>query len=240
MVASIVFLTPTAAIVALAVILPLGAFVLGERRVATVREILRLPAPRGGADLAILAAMSGTVLLLALAAAQPALSSTSDQRVRTDAQALFVLDVSRSMAASPGRTARTRLDRAVTEAMRLRAAIPEVPSGVATLTDRILPNLLPVASSAAFDATLDEAVGIERPPPRELSPRATNFAALASVPKAGYFEAAAKRRVIVLLTDGESTFFDPRTIGRERRDVDRHTALAGRAHERRIRGSSQA
>ena len=50
MLAALVFLTPTAALVALAVLLPLAAFVVAERRVAAVRRVLRLRPPRGGVD----------------------------------------------------------------------------------------------------------------------------------------------------------------------------------------------
>jgi hypothetical protein len=132
--ASIVLLTPLAALVALAMLLPLAAFVIAERRVATVRELLTLPAPRTGVDVAALAALVAVVALLALAAAQPALSNTHSQRVRTDAEALFVLDTSQSMAASAGPKGKTRLERATAAAARLRAAVPSVPSGVATLT----------------------------------------------------------------------------------------------------------
>ena len=152
--------------------------------------------------------------MLALAAAQPALSRTSKQRIRTDAAALFVIDTSQSMAAAPGPRRSTRLDRAALLAERLRAAIPDVPAGVATLTDRVLPDLLPVADAAAFDTTLQRAVGIERPPPRAVSVRATSFAALGAVPHGGYFDPSAHRRIVVLLTDGETSIFDAAPVGR--------------------------
>jgi Ca-activated chloride channel homolog len=210
--ASIVFLTPLAALVALAMLLPIAAFVVAERRVATVRRLLALRPPRTGVDVAALAALAAVVALLALAAAQPALSNTRTQLVRTDAEALFVVDTSQSMAASSGRSGATRLERAVVAASRLRAAIPSVPSGVATLTDRVLPNLLPVADSAAFDTTLRNAVAINQPPPREQNVRATSFGALGSIPSAGFFQRSAKRRAIVLLTDGETAPYDASTV----------------------------
>jgi hypothetical protein len=214
MLAGLVFLTPAAALVAAAVLLPLAAFVLAERRVATVRRLLELQPPRTGVDVALLASLTAVVLVLALAAAQPALSRTQKQRVRTDAQVLFVLDVSQSMAASSGPRGSTRLERATAEAIRLRSSIPEVPSGVATLTDRVLPNLLPVPDGAAFDATLEQTVAVNEPPPRELNVRATNFEALSAVPRSGYFEPSATHRAVVLLTDGESSFFDAARVGR--------------------------
>ena len=64
-----------------------------------------------------------------------------------------------------GAKAPTRLDRAKREAESLRAELRDIPAGAATLTDRVLPNLLPVPDRAAFDATLQDAVAIEEPPP---------------------------------------------------------------------------
>ena len=214
MLAALVFLTPAAALVGVAVLIPLAAFVLAERRVAVVRRVLTLQPPRGGVDVIALASLSAVVALLALAATQPALSNTETQRVRTDAEALFVLDITQSMAASARRGGSTRLDRARSAAMRLRASLPSVPSGVATLTDRVLPNLLPVQDAPAFDATVRQTIAINQPPPRELNVRATNFVALSSIPKSGYFQSSATHRAIVLLTDGESDFYEPASVGR--------------------------
>jgi hypothetical protein len=242
MLAALVFLTPTAALVAAAVLLPLAAFVLGERRVASVRRLLELRPPRGGVDVGLLVSLAAVVLVLALVAAQPALSHTQRQRVRTDAQVLFVLDVSQSMAASSGPRGSTRLERATSAAMRLRSSIPEVPSGVATLTDRVLPNLLPVPDAAAFDATLAQTVAINEPPPRELNVRATNFEALAAVPTSGYFDPSATHRAVVLLTDGESSFFDTAAVGRALAAAPRTDFLAvqfWRGNEAIYRASGQ-
>ena len=213
-VAGLVFLTPSAAVVAVAVLIPVAAFVLAERRVAVVRRTLMLLPPRGGADVAALASLVAVVLLLALAAAQPALSNTTTQRVRTDAQVLFVVDVSQSMAAAGRRGGATRLDRARAAAIRLRSLVPGVSSGVATLTDRVLPNLLPVPDGAAFDATVNQTLAINQPPPREVNVRATNFGALSSIPGSGYFDESATHRAVVVLTDGESASFEPSAVAR--------------------------
>jgi len=212
--ASIVFLTPLGALVAVAMLLPVAAFVVAEQRVAAVRRLLTLRPPRTGVDVAALATLVAVVALLALAAAQPALSNTRSQRVRTDAEALFVLDISQSMAASAGPKGKTRLERAADAANRLRAAVPSVPSGVATLTDRVLPNLLPVADAAAFRATLRNSVAIGQPPPREQNVRATSFGALAAIPGSGYFQGSAKRRAIVLLTDGETAPYEANAVAK--------------------------
>ena len=102
MVASLTFLTPLAALVALAAVLPLIAFAMASGRVARVRRALSLSPPPRTVDIRVLGALVGVVLVLALAATQPALSRTSTARVRTDAAALFVIDTSQSMAAARG------------------------------------------------------------------------------------------------------------------------------------------
>jgi von Willebrand factor type A domain len=212
--ASIVFLTPAGALVALAALLPLAAAVHGAARTVRVRAALGLEPPRRSVDAVAYAALAAIVLLLALAAAQPALSRESARRVRTDAQALFVLDISRSMDAARRRGSPTRLDRARAAAQRLRASVPEVEAGVATLTDRVLPDLLPVADAASFDRTLARSVQIEQPPPGNTAVRATTYAALADVPAGNYFVPAAQKRVVVLLTDGETQPIDDSQVAR--------------------------
>jgi hypothetical protein len=126
----------------------------------------------------------------------------------------FFLGFSQSGAAVGGRDGATRLDRARAAAIRLRSLVPGLSSGVATLTDRVLPNLLPVPDSPAFDATVNQTLAINQPPPRELNVRATNFGALSSIPASGYFDDSATHRAVVLLTDGESSFFEPAAVAR--------------------------
>jgi len=127
---------------------------------------------------------------------------------------LFVLDVSQSMDAAARPGSPTRLERARSAARRLRASIPQVEGGAATLTDRVLPDLMPVADVASFDRTLERSVRIEEPPPRETAVRATSFAALEDVPAGNYFVPGAKKRVLVLLTDGETQPIDESHVAR--------------------------
>jgi hypothetical protein len=108
------------------------------------------------------------------------------------------------MAASSRLRSPTRLDRAVAAAVRLRASVPGVSAGVATLTDRVLPDLLPVPSASAFDRVVTRGVAIEDPPPQASAVRATSYDALQQIPGAGYFDPKARRRIVVVLTDGES------------------------------------
>ncbi len=209
------FLTPLGALAALAVLLPVGAALHGRKRVSAVARRLGLDPPRRWSLGARSAGAAVAVALLGLAAAQPALTDEALVRERTDVAALFVLDTSRSMAASLTPTSPTRLARAITAAVQLRAAIPEVPAGVATFTDRVLPDLLPVADVAGFDAVVRRAVTIEDPPPSTQAVRATSYPDLDDIPTGNYFEPSVRRRVIVLLTDGESSPFDPGSLANE-------------------------
>jgi hypothetical protein len=198
------FLTPLCVFVALLALLPLGAAVLAHRRTGAVRRALRLPPPERRAELLPPLLAGAGIVLLGIAAAQPALTRTSRPLVRRDVQALFVLDTSRSMAASSSATAPTRLDRAAAAAIRLRAAIPQVESGVLTLTDRVLPDLLPVADVPGFNGVVQRAVRIESPPPRASAVRATSYGALVEIASGNAFAPSASRRIVILLTDGES------------------------------------
>jgi hypothetical protein len=206
-------LTPICAFVAFAALAPFAGALAGRVRAGAVRKLLGLPAPRRRRAWR-LAATTLAFGLLGLAAAQPALTHESKTRVRNDVAALFVVDTSRSMAASATASSPTRLDRAVLAAVRLRAAIADVPSGVATLTDRVLPDLLPVADAPGFDGVVERAVAIESPPPRGSGVRVTTYAALEDIPSGNYFEPNIARRVVVLLTDGESNPVDPGEISR--------------------------
>lgn len=206
-------LTGLGALAALALLLPLAAWAAGQNRVGAVRRALGLAPPAAQRILRVVA-IAAAVALLGLAVAQPALTSEARVHERTDAEALFVFDTSRSMAASDTPTSPTRLDRAVAAAVRLRGAISDVPAGVATLTDRVLPDLLPVADVPAFDAVAQRGVAIESPPPADTAVRATTFAALSQLASGDFFGPKAERRLVVLLTDGESNPVDTGELAR--------------------------
>ena len=167
-----------------------------------MRAALRLPAPERPISLLPAVAIAAVAGLLALAAAQPVFATARASSVRTDVEAVFVLDSSRSMLASQ-RGGRTRFERARLAARRLRVGIPDVPVGIASLTDRVLPHLFPSANAAAFAATLERSVGIERPPPRGFWTRATTFAPLGDLVSRNFFSPGL-RRVVVVFTDGEA------------------------------------
>ena len=199
------FLTPFGGLLAVAVLLPLVAFAVSASKSARGRAMLRLAPPSPDHHTALVA-LAAVPLLLGLAAAEPALRVHAGHHIRTDTQAIFVLDTSRSMAASAGRGSPTRLSRAQEAAVRLRAAIPDVPSGIASLTTQLLPHLFPTADPAVFNATVHEAIGVEKPPPPVLQVGlpGTSFWPLIALRDQGYFAPTAKRRFAILLTDGES------------------------------------
>ena len=109
------------------------------------------------------------------------------------------------MLARSGADAPTRLGRAKAAAIKLRSALPEIPVGVASLTDRTLPHLFPSADADVFRATVGLALDIEKPPPRSsFITNATSFDSLATVATQRFFSPPAARRAVVVLTDGET------------------------------------
>jgi hypothetical protein len=208
MLGSLLFLTPAAGLVALAAVVPLAALALAGRRIQRARALLRLPAPPPARILPRALLLAAVPVLLGVAAAQPALRTRTTAHVRTDAEAMFVIDTSRSMMASKGPKRTTRLARAQRDAIAIRNALPEIPSGVASFTDRVLPALLPNADPSVFDNTVTHAIAIEQPPPADINVVATNLGNLNTLATGNYFDPTAKKRLAVVLTDGESRPFD--------------------------------
>jgi hypothetical protein len=207
------FLTPKGALLALLVLLPLAAFLAVSRRATGVRQALGIPDLPESARMVPLVAVVAVGTLLGLAAAQPLVERTSERSVRSDAEAYVVLDVTRSMLARRGAQGEMRIERAKQAAEELRLSLPDVKVGVASLTNRVLPHLFPSADLDVFRATLTKAVGVERPAPGTgfiLAPgqvgsrNATTFSALANMGTQGFFSSEARKRVVVVLTDGES------------------------------------
>lgn len=209
--ASFTFLTPDAAALAALAVLPLAALVVGDRRSTRVRRTLGLAAPSRTSRRPRAVAEVVVVALLAFAAMQPALRTRASLRARTDAQAFVVLDTSRSMAAAPSPAGESRLTKAKRIAIGLAAQLGNLPVGLATFTDRVLPNLFPTADRAAFDNVV-RATSIEGPPPHDVNTVATTFDALASLGTQGFFPDSVRKRAVVLVTDGESRPFDPSAV----------------------------
>lgn len=200
---SLTFLSPLAALLALAVLVPLAALRAGEARAGEAARSLGLPPARR--PVAVVAALAVVAGLLGLAAAQPVVVLGGDRLVRTDAQVLFVLDTTRSMLASASPGAPTRWDRAVEASLALRAELADFRVGIVSFTDRLLPHLLPSADDELFAATLVRSVGVDLPPPEGIwNERATSFGALAALATHNFYAPFAERRLAILVTDGET------------------------------------
>lgn len=216
------FLSPWGAWVAVAVVVPLAAFALLEERARRVSGRVGLTPPPLRTRLGIPIAICAVAALLAIAAAQPVISGTQSHSGRSDAQVYVLFDVSRSMLARSGAGAPTRLQRAKQLALQLRHGIPEVPFGVASLTDRVLPHLFPTLDPNVFDSVLRDAVGIERPPPDGTNDLATDFSTIGDTATNNYYPPSVGKRVLVVFSDGESTYFDDNLLHRDFQKGDVH------------------
>jgi hypothetical protein len=87
----------------------------------------------------------------------------------------------------------------------------DIPVGLATMTDRVLPNLMPTTNDALIERTIHQSIGINEPPPSVVYPgKATNLSALFPLPTYNFFSVAAqKHSILVVFTDGESPPLQP-------------------------------
>lgn len=202
----LVFLTPFGGLLATTAIGLLAVYVLRQRRARGIRLALGLDAPSIAARLPLVLSFAAVPALLGLAAAQPVLESQRVRPERTDAEVFVVLDSSRSMLASARAGAPSRFERSRDLALQLSEALPTVPVGLASMTDRVLPHVFPTTDSRVVSAALREAMGIERPGPTVsfASTPTTTLDSLAAVPRLNYFSPKTRRRVLVVLTDGET------------------------------------
>ena len=203
------FLTPLDALFVLAGAVPVATLLASRRRASQIRRLLGAIGSRPRAALPALVALVLLAALVAVAAAQPVVIRNRMVSERADAQAFVLFDTSLSMtAAAPGRP--TRLARAKQLAIRLQQALPDLPMGVASMTDRSLPNLLPTTDGTLFDRTVDQAVAVDEPPPSQVySDRATTFAALVPLTESHFYSQGVQRRLLIVLTDGESSQVSP-------------------------------
>jgi hypothetical protein len=205
--------TPFAALAGLVGVVPLAASFLRIRRGRRLRRELGLVEPSPVVQLGRPIALACLFGLLGLAAARPSIHVQHERATRTDAELVVVIDSSRSMLAAANATQPPRYERAVAFARRLRDALPEVPVGISSLTNRLLPYLFPTADARAYDLVLDESYGIERPPPALTQDRwVTTFEPLNQVAVRRFFSPTAHTRVLVVLSDAETQDFDARSV----------------------------
>jgi hypothetical protein len=207
------FLTPSAFPVLGCVLLAAAALVLMTRRQAARARRLgfrasRVPAVGG---LVAIAAM----LLVALAAAQPAMLRTATERSRDDVQVWIAVDTSNSMLAARAPGAVDRLEQAKQAALALRGHLGGLKVGLAEMTARVLPLLPPTADEDTFAAVDQNSVQADTPRPRPFEIASgnvsTSFANLTLVPELNFY-GTAKRRLLVVISDMESGPFAPRLL----------------------------
>jgi hypothetical protein len=205
------FLTPLAALFALAAVVPLAALFLLERRAERIRRLFSAAGPPRRAMVPVAIALVLLPGLVAAAAAQPVVVRERMVSERADAQAIVLFDTSLSMRASAGPGKPTRLDRAKRIALRLRRFLSDVPIGIASMTDRSLPNIMPTTDPTLFERTVQQAIGVNQPPPSQQydTGRATSFDALIPLVESHFFSQGVQRRLLVVLTDGESSRISP-------------------------------
>jgi hypothetical protein len=199
------FLTPVAVLFGLLAAIPLAVFVGRRRRVEQVRAALGLRGGSGRSWLALAICLAAVPVLVGVAAAQPVITSTRTVPQRSDVEVFVVLDTSRSMAASSATGEPTRFERAREQAIALQDELRDIPLGIASFTDRVLPHLFPTVDQRVYRETMREAMGIERPPPStSFGTNVTSLDALGVVPTLGFFAPKARKRALVVFTDGES------------------------------------
>ena len=220
---TLTFLTPHGALVALAVVVPLAAALLMSRRAARIRSGLRLPLPRPRARAVTLVALVAAGAFLGVAASQPVLERSTHFRVRSDAEVYVVVDISRSMLARTDRGSPARIARAGSAAVEVRDELDGFRVGIASMTDRVLPHQFPSASREVFRSTVEHAIGIDRPPPQNnLAVNGTTLEALGSLSRRRFFSPEAQRRLVVVITDGETR---PLNEGAVAATLRRHPAI---------------
>lgn len=230
----ITFLSPEAALVGIAVAVPVAALLFSESRARIARAVLRLPAPLGRGWAYVLA-IAVFAIFVSIGAAQPVLERERTRPVRSDAEVFFVFDTTRSMAAASSAGGATRFARARRAAHDMRESLRELRVGVASVTDRVLPHLFPSASVQSFQLTLDKTLGIERPASVQRGNSVgTSFGAFTGLPVQQYFDSRARYHVLVVFTDAESRPFNPTLLRTSFRRSRIRTVLVriGSAEER--------
>jgi hypothetical protein len=200
------FLTPIAVLFGLLAAIPLAVFVTRRRRAERVRTALGLTDTPGRRSWLVLAiCLAAVPVLVGVAAAQPVITSARTVPQRSDVEVFVVVDTSRSMLASSGSGESTRFERAQEDVVVLQDQLRDIPLGIASFTDRVLPHLFPTVDQRVFRETTREALGIERPPPStSVGTNVTSLDALGVVPTLAFFKPAAEKRAMVVFTDGES------------------------------------
>jgi hypothetical protein len=175
-----------------------------ELRTRRLRRLFSLTAPRRRELVTVAVALALVPALVAVAAAQPVVIHSQAVTERVDAQVYLVFDTSLSMSARTGPHGPTRLARSKREAEALIPQLGNIPVGIATLTDRVLPSLLPTTNVPLVMRTVNQAVRIDEPPPSlRYHGRASTLESLVPLGGNRLFPPGVKHPILVVFTDGE-------------------------------------
>ncbi|HET7567961.1 MAG TPA: vWA domain-containing protein [Gaiellaceae bacterium] len=200
------FLTPLDSLFVLAAAVPLAAVLFAHRRATAVRRLFSLPPQRSRGLTAAIVALALVPALVGVAAAQPVIIRQQAVSQRADAEAFFVFDTSLSMTARTARNAPSRIARSKREAVELASQLGDIPVGIASMTDRTLPVLMPTTDLALFERAVQQSIAVNRPPPSQLyKDRATTFTALTGMTDEQFFPPTVTHPILVVFTDGESS-----------------------------------
>ena len=188
----------------LVAVIPLAALWFAQARLERVRRLFSLASPRRRELAGVIAALVTLPALMGVAAAQPVVVRHHLLGQRLDVQVFMVFDTSTSMSARTEPHGPTRLARAEQDAEEIIPKLGTIPVGIATMTDRVLPDVMPTTNISLIRRTIQQSVGIDRPPPEQrYSGRATTFSALYPVGRSNFYSPGVGHRVFVVFTDGE-------------------------------------
>jgi hypothetical protein len=229
------FLTPGAFPVIGCVLLAAAALALMTGRQAVRARRLGFRASRMPAVSGVVAIAA--MLLVALAAAQPAILRTAPERSRDDVQVWIAVDTSNSMLAARAPGAVDRLEQARQAAVALRGQLGGLKVGLAVMTSRVLPLLPPTADENTFAAVDRGSVQPNNPKPLALELASgnvsTSFSNLKLVPELNFY-GTAKGKLLVVISDMETGHFDTDIV--KTAFASQHVGLVlvqvGSAHDR--------
>ena len=210
---SLHFLTPKGALLGLLVLLPLAAFLAISRRASGVRQALGVPDVSESARVVPLVAVVAVGVLLGLAAAQPLIERSSERKVRSDAEA-YRRPGRHALDARPAEPPGTDAHRAREAGGRAAAGdaagrqgrrrIADQPGPAAPLPER-RPGRVPGDPRQVGRGRAARAgTGFIIAPGQVSSRNATVLARARRHGDAGLLLPEARKRVAVVLTDGES------------------------------------
>ena len=150
------------------------------------------------------------IALAAFAASEPSLRQTKRVQLRADAEVYLFVDASASMLASASSHSPTRLQQARAASAEFAQSLPpDLPLGAGALPQSPLPLTAPNADRQLLLAALDHMTTPGSLPEHLYGGvTATDFSNLSTLTSTQFFLPKTKRRIVVVLSDGEGPSFD--------------------------------